>query len=106
MIKGKTLPKDVVDRWPEIFGEITLNVVPLRYLSAVRITFKNHKVWEIEIKKNIREGNWDDLESQMKDIVATYESEIDNIDFQLDTEKLKKDIVKNTTKFLKNKRLK
>lgn len=106
MITGKNLPKDVVDRWPEVFGEITLNVVPLSYLNAIRITFKNHKVWEIEIKKDAREGGWDYLEQQIKDIVSEYESEIENIDFQLDTEKLKKDIVKNTNKFLKNKKLK
>lgn len=106
MIKGKNLPKDVVEKWPEVFGEITLNVVPLSYLHAVRIVFKNHKVWEIEIKKNLNEGDWNDLERQIKDIVTEYESEIDNVDFQLNTEKIKKDIVKNTNKFLKNKKLK
>lgn len=106
MTNGKQLPKDVVDKWPEVFGEITLNVVPLTYLHAIRITFKNSKVWEIEINKNVREGGWDDLEVEIKEIVSEYESEIDNVDFSLDTERIKKDILKHTKKFLKNKKLK
>lgn len=106
MTKGKNFPKDVVDKWPEVFGEITLNVVPLQYLHAVKITFKNAKVWEIEIKKNVQDGNWDDFEVQIKEIVSQYESEIDNVDFQLNTEKIKKDISKHTKKFLNNRKLK
>jgi len=106
VIKGKNLPKDVVEKWPEVFSEITFDVVPLKYLHAVRIIFKNDKVWEIEIKKNLKEIDWADLETQIRDIVSEYEGEIEKIDFQLNTEKLKKDIIKNTDKFLKNKKLK
>jgi gas vesicle protein len=102
---GKPLPKDVIDRWPEVFGEITLNVVPLRYLHAVKITFKNSKVWEIELKKQSK-LNWDDFEKQIKDVLSQYEENIENIDFKLDTDKIKKDITKNTNKFLNNKKLK
>jgi hypothetical protein len=69
---GKTLPKDVIDRWPEVFGEITLNVVPLKYLHAVKITFKNSKVWEIELE-NDSKVNWDNFEKQVKEIVSQYE---------------------------------
>lgn len=105
MTNGKPLPKDVIDRWPEVFGEITLNVVPLRYLHAVKITFKNSKVWEIELKKQSK-LNWDDFEKQIKDVLSQYEENIENIDFKLDTDKIKKDITKNTNKFLNNKKLK
>lgn len=106
MTKGKLLPKDVIDKWPEVFQDITLNVVPLTYLHAITISFKNGKIWEIEIKKNVKNGDWNELESQVKEIVSQYESDIDNVDFQLNTEKIKKDIVKNTKKFLNNKKLK
>ena len=105
MTNGKPLPKDVIDRWPEVFGEITLNVVPLRYLHAVKITFKNSKVWEIELKKQSK-LNWDDFEKQIKDVLSQYEENIENIDFKLDTDRIKKDITKNTNKFLNNKKLK
>lgn len=99
------LPKDVIDRWPEVFGEITLNVVPLRYLHAVKITFKNNKIWEFELEKNSK-LDWDNFEKQIKDVLSQYEENIENIDFKLDTDRIKKDITKHTNKFLTNKKLK
>ncbi len=105
MNTGKELPKDVIDRWPEVFGEIKLNVVPLQYLHSVRITFKNNKIWEIDFEKD-SERNWDNFEKQIKEIVSQYEDSIENIDFKLNTDKIKSDITKHTKKFLKNKKLK
>ena len=99
MVNGK-----VLDRWPEVFGEVTCNVVPLHYLNTITITFKNGKVWEIDV--NDKDDAWDTLESQVKEIIGEYETAIENVDFQLDTESLKKDIIKHTKKFLNNKKLK
>ena len=99
MIHGKKFPKEVVDHWPEVFGEITLNVVPLRYLDSITVKFKNDKIWEI----NLSDKNLDEFEPSLKEILATYESEIDNIDFKLDTERIKKDMIKYTNRFLKKK---
>jgi hypothetical protein len=106
VIGGRSLPKDVIDKWPEIFGEVTLKVVPLCYLHTIKITFKNNRVWEIAINSRIKNGDWDYLELQLKEMVVEYDSEIDSVDFRLDIEKIKKDILKNTKKFLKNKKLK
>ncbi len=105
MTGNKTLPQDVIERWPEIFGEITLNVIPLQYLHSVKITFKNKKVWEIDFEAHSKK-NWDNFEKQVKEIVAEYEDNIENIDFKLDTDRIKKDITKHTKKFLNNKKLK
>jgi gas vesicle protein len=103
---GKTLPKDVVDLWPEIFGEVTLNVVPLIYVHTIEITFKNKKVWEIDFKKNLKARNWDTFEKELKEIISQYEDEISEIDFRLDTDRIKKDITQHTKKFLNNRKLK
>lgn len=102
MTLGKKFPKDVIEHWPEVFGEINLNVVPLRYLDSVTVKFKNGKVWEIDLANK----NWEEFEPSLKDMLSTYESEIDNVDFKLDTERIKKDIIKHTNKFLKKRKLK
>ena len=102
MTLGKKFPKDVIEHWPEVFGEINLNVVPLRYLDSVTVKFKNGKVWEIDLANK----NWEEFEPSLKDTLSTYESEIDNVDFKLDTERIKKDMIKNTNKFLKKRKLK
>lgn len=106
MNKGKIFPKDVVEHWPEVFGEITLNVVPLVYLDSVTVTFKNKKVWEIKISSKQAKDDWDTFEQNLKEMLASYESKIENVDFKLDTERVKKDMIKHTNKFLRKRKLK
>lgn len=105
MTIGKDLPKDVIDRWPEVFGEIKLNVVPLRYLRTVKIVFKSGKVWEVDTIKD-ESRDWTYLENQLKEVISQYEENIDEVDFKLDTDRIKKDMIKSTKKFLKNNKLK
>ena len=106
MTTGKPFPKDVVEHWPEVFGEITLNVVPLKYLDSITVTFKNSKVWEIKIGLKQAQEEWDSFEINLKEMIASYESEIENVDFKLDTERVKKDMITYTNKFLKKRKLK
>ncbi len=105
MVNGRTLPKNAIDKWPEVFGEITCNVVPLTYLHTITITFKNAKVWEIRANK-IMTDDWDSFESHIKEVIKEYESNIESIDFQLDTDRIKKDITKHTKRFLDKRKLK
>jgi len=102
---GKKFPNEIIDHWPEVFGEITLNVVPLRYLESITITFKNKKVWEIKIDNKQSQADWDTFESNLRQLLSNYEEEIDNVDFKLDTERIKKDMIKNTKRFLKKRKL-
>ena len=103
--QGRKLPKDVVECWPEVFGEVKLNVLPLGYLHSVLVNFKDGKTWEIKVTTLTRNEGWSTFESSLRELVKTYEDSIDNIDFKLDTERVKKDIVKSTQKFLKKKKL-
>lgn len=100
---GKTLPKDVVDYWPEVFTDIQLNVLPLKYLNTVLITFKDGKKWEVKITTEARKEGWVVFEKQLAELVKNYEDSIDNVDFKLDTARVKADIEKSTQKFLRKK---
>jgi len=102
---GRPLPKEVIEHWPEIFGEVKLNVLPLVYLHAILVNFKDGKTWEIKIQKGSKVPRWEDLEKQIQELISSYEDNIDNIDFKLDSERVKKDIKKSTDKFLKKKKL-
>lgn len=103
MNKGKSLPKDVIDQWPEVFGDINVKAVPLAYLHSMRIIFKGGKVWDVNIAGQAKQHG-DDLEEHLRELLANYEEEIEHIDFRLDVEKVKKDVIKETTRFLKKKR--
>lgn len=102
MTKGRNFPEDVIQHWPEVFGEISLNVIPIHYLDSITVTFKNGKIWELNINKNSN----DKFELELKEWLSSYESDIENVDFKLDTERIKKDVIKNTNKFLKSRKLK
>lgn len=102
---GKYLPKDVIDCWPEVFEEVKLKVVPLRYLHAVLITFRDGRNWEIKVTAKTKRAGWESFEKSLAELFKTYERQIDNIDFKLDTERVKKDIKKSTGKFLKERKL-
>ena len=102
---GKNLPKDVIDHWPEIFSEIQLNVLPIKYLNSVLINFKDGKTWEVKISAEARKEGWTVFETQLSELVKNYEDNIDNVDFKLDTIRVKKDIEKGTQQFFKKKKL-
>ena len=102
---GRILPKEVIDHWPEVFGEVKLNVLPLRYLHAVLVNFKDGKTWEIKVTAKTKRDGWESFEKSLSELFRAYERRIDNIDFKLDTIKVKKDIEKSTEKFLKDKKL-
>jgi hypothetical protein len=105
MIQGRNLPKDVVEYWPEIFGEVELNVLPLGYLHTVLVNFKDGKTWEIKITAKTRREGWQAFERNLSELCKSYDERIDNIDFKLDTERVKKDIENSTKQFLKKKKL-
>jgi hypothetical protein len=103
---GKSLPKDVIDLWPEIFDHVKLNVVPLNYVHSIEITFKNKKIWEIDCKRNLKTQSWEEFEIEIKSVIGSYEDDIQSIDFKLDTDRIKKDISRSTKRFLRNRKLK
>lgn len=100
---GRHLPKDVIAHWPEVFGEVKLNVLPLNYLSSVRVNFKDGNTWEINVTAKAKQDGWDAFEQSMTELFKTYESKIVDIDFKLDTKKIKTDIERKTQNFLKKK---
>ena len=103
--QGRVLPKEVIEHWPEVFGEVKLNVLPLRYLHSVLINFKDGKTWEIRVTTKTKKDGWDSFERSLTELFKAYEERITDVDFKLDTDRVKKDIEKSTQKFLKKKKL-
>lgn len=106
MTLRKKFPKDVVDLWPEVFSEIDLNVIPVRYLDTITVEFTNKEVKEIKLTQIHPDADWVEFEKQLKVVLRTHEKEIDNVDFKLDTERLKKDILQQVSNFLKQRKIK
>mgnify|MGYP007000049684 len=63
------------------------------------------KIWDIDIQKSKNEnGEKINVQKELEDIFKQYEQDISNIDFRLDTERVKHDIKKRTALFMKKRR--
>lgn len=102
MAKSKKLPADVIKQWPDVLKDIDIDVVPVEYLESIRVTFKDGKVWEIDIDTSKHKHDpQTSIEETLAEFFETYEQDITDIDFKLDTDRLKKDIGRRTRRFLK-----
>ena len=100
----KRLPKEVVAHWPEIFSDLHVESIPVEYLLSIKVTFKDGKNWEIRLKNNRKKMTNKELEKQITELFKTYGDAIKNVDFRLDTNKVKADITKRTKTFLKKRK--
>jgi|TARA_B110000503_G_scaffold8850_3_gene12054 hypothetical protein len=100
--KSQKLPEDVIQHWPEILKDIDVKVVPLEYLAAIRVSFKDGKVWEVDLKRKKTTEN--SLETIIEDFFEEYGDSIESVDFRLDTKKVKADIQQRTTTFMKKRK--
>lgn len=101
-MKKKSLPKDVVDQWPEVFNDVVVEAVPIEYLDSLRIIFNDGKVWDINVASHARKNQIENLEEHLQELISEYEEVIEHIDFRLDIERVKKDVMKKTKTFLKD----
>lgn len=105
MSKSNKLPPEIVDHWPEIFEDIEIKAIPLQYVRAINIQFLDGTAWIIDIKsKSINESNVEELEDELEALFEAYDDEIESVDFNLDTQKVKKDITSLTKSFIKKRK--
>lgn len=104
MPKSKKLPPDIVDHWPEVFKDVDIQVVPVKYLHSVRVFFTDGKVWDIDVDKTRKNKDSKDIEQALEELFSTYEDSIENLDFRLDTARIKADIQGRTRHFMKRRK--
>jgi len=102
--KNKKLPQDVVDHWPEVFKDVDIKVVPVKYLHSVRVFFTDGKVWDIDVAKTRQKKDAKDIEASLEELFSNYQDSIDNVDFRLDTARVKADIQGRTRSFMKRRK--
>lgn len=100
----KPLNQDLIDQWPEILKDVNLSAIPIFYLHSVVITFKDKNVWNVILKKEDKELNGERFTETLNELLQNYNDEIVHVDFRLDIEHLKKDIIRITKKFTKRKK--
>lgn len=100
----KQFNQNLIDQWPEIFEEVDLYAIPINYLHSIMITFNDDTSWNIVLAKEDKIDQGEKFSETLNDLFENYEKNIKNVDFRLDVDKIKKDVMKFTKQFLKRTR--
>jgi len=98
MKHNRQLPKEVIECWPEIFEGVDLNVIPLHYVKSAVILFKDKTSLRISMSKY---NDAEQFNYEIQTLAVVYQKNINDIYFELNIKKIKKDIIKQTSNFLK-----
>jgi hypothetical protein len=93
-------PRHLVQEWPEIFEDLYMNTMPVAYLDFITLEFTDGRVWEIDVREQLKEADSDMVADKLLDTFQEYKDDIKKIDFKLDIEKLKQDINSQTQNYL------
>lgn len=89
-------PRHLIKEWPEVFEDLYMNTMPVAYLDLVHLEFANGRVWEIDVKEQLKHTDADDVADKLLETLQEYKTEITKIDFKVDISRLKKDITEST----------
>ena len=81
-----------------------MQVIPVKYLHSVRVFFADGKVWDIDVDKTRQKNKSTNIEQALEELFSSYEDKIENVDFRLDTAKIKADIQGRTRHFMKRRK--
>jgi hypothetical protein len=91
-------PRHLVKEWPEVFEDLYMNTMPVVYLEKIHLEFNDGRIWEVDIKAELIKQSPDNVADILVNTLQEYKNEIIKIDFKVDIEKLKKDILDSTNK--------
>jgi hypothetical protein len=89
-------PRHLVKEWPEVFEDLYMNTMPVAYLETVHLEFANGRVWQIDVKEQLKGLDADAVATRLLDTLQEYKDEIKKIDFKVDVDRLKLDIQHST----------
>jgi hypothetical protein len=89
-------PKDVIKEWPEVLGDVYVSTMPIKYIHGVELSFSDGRIWEIDIEEQLEFNDEDEIIEKIMMAFKDYQDEIVTINFQIDVERIKEDIINST----------
>lgn len=74
--------------------------MPVAYLDNIHLEFADGRVWEINIKSQLKDNDADLIADKLLETLQEFKDEIKRIDFKVDIEKLKTDVGNSTKDIL------
>lgn len=77
-----------------------MDTMPVAYVDKMMIEFTDGRIWEINVKEQLKNDNSDAVAKKLLKTLTEYKDTIKNLDFKIDVGLLKADIEKKTKKIL------
>ena len=74
--------------------------MPVAYVKSLRLEFQSGRVWEINVVEQLEDLSSDVLTDRIIETFNEYRNEITRVDFSIDVDKLKEDIINQTKDLL------
>ena len=91
-------PRHLVEEWPEVFEDMYMNTMPVCYIDMIRMEFNDGRIWEINIQEQLYDLPNELVASRLVDTFQEFKEDIKKIDFKIDIDRLKKDILDSSKK--------
>lgn len=104
MSKEGRLPPEVIKQWPEIFKDVEVKAVPVKYIKAIQVQFFDGTIWMIDIDREEIERNETTIEDELEIFFEEYDEDIESVDFKLDTRQVIEDVKRRTKQFIKKRK--
>lgn len=91
-------PRHLIKEWPEVFEDLYMDTMPVAYVDIMILEFDDGRVWEINIKDQLKDTDPNDVAKKLLNTLSEYKDTIKKIDFKIDIEQLKNDIKNRTDK--------
>ena len=93
-------PQHLVKEWPEVFEDLYMNTMPVAYLDFVHLEFQDGRIWEVNVRDQLKEQTADGIANVLLETMTEYKDDIIKLDFKINIEKLKKDILDSSKSIL------
>ena len=91
-------PRHLIKEWPEVFEDLYMDTMPVAYVDLMILEFNDGRVWEINIKDQLKDTDPNDVAKKLLNTLSEYKDTIKKIDFKINVEQLKNDIKNRTDK--------
>ena len=92
-------PECLVSKWPEVFEDLYINMLPIKYIKTIHMEFLNGSIWEINLD-SYKFEMLDSIDAKTLEIFEEHQNKIVNLNFDFNISLLKKDIFEKTKKLL------
>lgn len=93
-------PEHLVKQWPEVFDGLYMNTMPVAYINHINLIFNDGRIWEINVVDQLKTIEAETVATNLLEIFEEYQSEIVDVKFDIDIERLKIDIKSSTNNIL------